>query len=408
MQRFCIVCGHDITGRWPAKVCSGLCRLEAKRRKEKRRNVAYKVRKAARKATRVKAKRREAADHRKELNEDRHREYLRDYRRCQQERAAKVARELAELAELYAQWDQERVAQLREQQIAAVKWEQQFAAEFAADWDQETAKQQEQKHAIKLWQLERLVERERKRLTKRIANCPLGLWSKPEYAEYRSEYNKRRRLRRLLSPEKRAKDQEYNRKRREKYVTEKAVVVALRKLGWLDGYDIITDPTNHEPRLQARKRSLEARRRSGVFQVIAADAMRRVAHRAWRDAKSYPLRGQIIRVNRKGIAKAKTVDKAARRNLRIVLKQRPLQIGNYRANWFNRYIGHSHNVPKHRRTTFRLSQFTKPKLGQRRDCDEHKRHDRQQRRDLFTTLEQLGWIKNGQIVDVPPLPFLSL
>jgi hypothetical protein len=44
----CIICGHDITGRWPAQVCSMLCRGIARRRKRARKPAAYFERKRAR------------------------------------------------------------------------------------------------------------------------------------------------------------------------------------------------------------------------------------------------------------------------------------------------------------------------------------------------------------------------
>jgi len=61
IARRCIVCGHDITGRWPAQVCSMLCRSTAERekwrRKHRRRSRAYKLRRQARKVESKRAKR---------------------------------------------------------------------------------------------------------------------------------------------------------------------------------------------------------------------------------------------------------------------------------------------------------------------------------------------------------------
>lgn len=41
IAKSCIVCAHDITGRWPAQVCSMLCRAIAQRRKRARKPAAY-------------------------------------------------------------------------------------------------------------------------------------------------------------------------------------------------------------------------------------------------------------------------------------------------------------------------------------------------------------------------------
>jgi|SRR6516165_10260602 hypothetical protein len=114
-SRCCLVCGNDVTGRWPAQTCSMVCRETAyrarRRRHEKRRNPAYHARRKAKQVIREKAKReadpawqawRAAVGERKRLEAERRarapeREQKRERRRMEQE--AKQARRLQREAE---------------------------------------------------------------------------------------------------------------------------------------------------------------------------------------------------------------------------------------------------------------------------------------------------------------------
>lgn len=67
IEKHCRVCGHDITGRWPAQVCSTLCRMTVKREKARRKARTESRRKASarREARRIERKRQARVEIRK-------------------------------------------------------------------------------------------------------------------------------------------------------------------------------------------------------------------------------------------------------------------------------------------------------------------------------------------------------
>jgi predicted nucleic acid-binding Zn ribbon protein len=494
-QKFCIVCGHDITGRWPAQTCSGLCREtayhEKRNRQEARRrqNPAYMARRKENEKARKRRRRAEVRAQR-EANpvwqarradiEQRRREKQERRERKKQERETRAqtailkrerriaeqamrqsrqpkqrscivcghditgygrtytcsglcsqtarqenrrrhrrnfhrrygygdhTRSAAYLARKYAR----RAAKLREKREADPAWHarQTAAARRKYEKTQRHLQAVERRELRKNERAHRAAERALRRnfcvvcgsditesrpktakyclaCRKKSSQAASRRWShanynKPSYQEYRFHYNRHRRIVRSMRPGYREHEQERRARKAQKQNT---IIQALRDLGWIcqRSLDIITDPSKPHPFNTPRLNR---------FQKVSANAMMRAAGRLHRVTAAHELRGKAIFVDRFGVAVASVIDRKeyeAARVARYNLIYRPC-----RSHFFNR-----------RPNSLKANLVAAKRLKQRQAHPETYRGTsnryKQKRRDLFAALEQLGWICNGEIVDVP-------
>jgi hypothetical protein len=163
------------------------------------------------------------------------------------------------------------------------------------------------------------------------------------------------------------------------------IIQALRDLGWVRQHtlDVITDPSQPQP---FNTPSLPR------FQRVSVNAMERTTRRLRHAATVHELRGQTIFVDRSGNAFLGITNQDEFNRGRIS-----------RWNAIHRPSKKRFNIhrPINFKPTVRAAkhlEYQHTHLEARQGQD---RRRRQKKRDLIAALEKLGWVRNGQLTDVP-------